>query len=107
MKTIIDIMEDQDWKISISIDSENTPGKKSVLIEGDTRSFKMLASILLDMAKVVKKQPLKKQSGKKDNQAKKKGYGVILAPEENSQMIMPELESLILECSPRKPIIEK
>lgn len=104
MKTILDIMEDQDWEISISIDSETVPGEKSILIEGDTRSFKMLAGILLDMAQVVKKQPQKKISPNKENQTKKKGYGVILAPEENSQIIMPELESLILECSPRKPM---
>ena len=103
MKTIIEIMEDQDWEITISIDNETTPSKKSILIEGDTRSFKMLANILLNMAKVVKEQPHKNTTLQNNDKSKTKGYGVVIAPEENSQIIMPDLESLILECSPRKP----
>ena len=98
MKTILEIMEDQDWEIRISIDNDITPNKQSIAIEGDSRSFKMLANVLLNMAEVVKKQPLKKSQP-----TKKKSYGVVIAPEENSQLIMPEIESLILECSPRKP----
>ncbi|VAX39960.1 hypothetical protein MNBD_PLANCTO02-1910 [hydrothermal vent metagenome] len=92
MKTILEIIEEEDWEVTISV-GENPPAKKqSLVIEGDSHSFKMLAGILLDMARVVEEMPPKKQ----------RGYGVLLAPEETSQLIMPHSNSLTLECTPLK-----
>ena len=89
---ILKIIESNDWQISLSEEVSSKDGEKSIVIEGDAHSFRILANILIEMSRTVEAMPA----------GNKQGYGIMFAPEEISQLMLPDADNLILECTTKQ-----